>query len=207
MQNKLFVLTICNALAFAFACDQTIGKNYFPLANNARWEYMGRFNSASGQNYNISAKSRVDGETLINGKRYFKYVTTVDFSSVPSISKAIEDVRYYRVSEDGVYVLPGNDPSKRELLEMPLPIPVDLKWMSGTTEVHAERLGTIRVGSREYRDCLKVTFKLADGMHRTENYLVPNVGIIKIMYVNTSEPQSSAELMLEKYIFDASETR
>lgn len=82
---------------------------------------------------------------------------------------------------------------------MPLPIPADLKWLSGSTEVRAERAGTLKIGDREYKDCLKVTFKLADGVHTTTNFYAPGVGIVKTVYENTTKPKSTAELTLEKY--------
>jgi hypothetical protein len=68
----------------------------------------------------------VDGETIISGKRYFKFITTADFSSVPTIGRQVEDVRYYRIAEDGIYFRPGNDPKpdKPDLLEIPLPVPM-----------------------------------------------------------------------------------
>jgi hypothetical protein len=65
--------------------------------------------------------------------------------------------------------------------------------------VQAERAGTLQINSHEYRDCLRVTFKLADGFHTTTNYYAPGVGIVKMTYVNTTEPKSTVELMLEKY--------
>jgi hypothetical protein len=111
----------------------------------------------------------------------------------------MEDVRYYRLAEDGIYFRLGNALNKPDLLEMPLPIPVGVKWLSGTTEVHADTAGTIRVGGRDYKDCLKVTFKVDDGARSTENYYAPGLGIVKIVYVNITEPKSIIELTLEKY--------
>jgi len=186
-------------IAAAPACAQASGKNYFPLADGGKWEYAGRFSSASGREFNVRATAKVDGETLINGKMYFKLVTVSDFTGVPGYDRHLEDVRYYRFAEDGIYVRPGNDPDKPDLLEMPLPIPVGVKWLSGTTETRAERAGTIRVGGRVYKDCLRVTFKLADGVRSTENYYASGVGIVKTVYVNTTEPKSVVELTLEKY--------
>lgn len=200
--QRFCAITLCLVLAATSACAQARGKNYLPLADGARWEYSGRFSSSHGGEYNVRAISQVDGEALINGKRYFKLVMTVDFSSVPTINRQVEDVRYYRFAEDGIYFRPGNDPSpdKPDLLEMPLPIPTGVKWLSGATEVQAERAGTLQLGGREYRDCLKVTFKLADSAHTTTNYYAPGVGIVKIVYVNTTEPKSTVELTLEKYV-------
>ncbi len=191
---------LCHVLTFMSACAQSGGKDYFPLADGARWGYTGRSSSSTGdREINIHATAKVDGVTLIQGKRYFKHVLTSDFSSVPEIGKELESVRYYRVADDGVYFRLGNDPERPELLEMPLPIPIGTKWLSGTTEVHAERAGTIKIGGREYKDCLKLTSKSPDGARSTENYLAPGVGIIKVIYVNTTEPKSTVEFTLEKY--------
>jgi hypothetical protein len=198
--NKIALFLLCYALSFMSACAQAGGKNYFPLADGARWEYEGRSSSsAGGREISIRATAKVDGETLIRGKRYFKHVLTSDFSGVPEIGKVVESVRYYRIADDGIYFRLGNDPDRPELLEMPSPIPVGTKWLSGTTEVHAERVGTINIGGREYRDCLKLISKSPDGARSTENYLAPNVGIIKVVYVNNTEPKSTVEFTLEKY--------
>jgi hypothetical protein len=199
MPEWLFTFGFCFVIAVTSACAQVGGKNYFPLADSTRWEYAGRFSSASGREYSVRMTSKVDGETLINGKKYFKLVTASDFSDVPGISRRIEDVRYYRFAEDGIYFHPGNDPNKPDLLEMPLPIPIGVKWLSGATEVQAERVGTIQIRGHEYEDCLKITFKLADGSRTTTNYYAPGVGIIKTMYVNITEPKSVVEVTLEKY--------
>ena len=177
----------------------TNGKNYFPLADGAKWEYTGHASSTSGKQLSFRAATRVDGETLINGKRYFKVVITSDSSGTPEGGKRIEAVRYYRVADDGIYVRPGTDPDRPELLEMPLPIPIGTKWLSGSTEVQAERVGTIKVGDREYRDCLKLTLRQSDGLRTTENYLAPDVGTIKSVYVNNTEPKSTVELTLKQY--------
>jgi hypothetical protein len=200
--QRFCALTFCFVLSTIFACARAGEKNYFPLSDDAWWEYSGRFSSSNGGQYNVRATTRVDGEMLINGKRYFKLVTTADFSSVPAVGRQVEDVRYYHIAADGIYFRPGNDPSpeKPDLLEMPLPVPVGMKWLSGATEVQAEKAGTLQIGGREYRDCLKAAFKLADGFHTTTNYYAPGVGIVKIVYVNTNEPRSTAELTLDKYV-------
>jgi hypothetical protein len=197
--HKLYALVLCLLLTATSACSQANGKNYFPLADGAKWKYAGRASSTSGKQVSFHGATRVDGETLINGKHYFKVVITSDSSGTPEIGKGIESVRYYRVAEDGIYVRPGNDPDRPELLEMPLPIPIGTKWLSGSTEVQAERVGTVEVGDREYRDCLKLTFRQSDGLCTTENYLAPNVGIIKSVFVNNTEPKSTVELTLEQY--------
>lgn len=197
--HKLCILVLCCIPALVSACVQVYGKNYFPLTNGAKWEYVGQLTSAAGRHSNITSLIHIDGEILIHGQRYFKYVVTADFSGIPGGPKSHEEVRYYRVAPDGIYVLLGRDIEQPELLEMPLPIPIGVKWLSGTTQVHAEHAGTIKIGDREYRDCLKVTFRLADGVRSTMNYLAPDVGIVKIVYVNTTEPKSTIELTLGKF--------
>lgn len=203
----LIAFILCLMLVATSACAQTGRRNYFPLADGAKWEYVGNFFSASGKQFSVRMTSRVEGQTLINSKRYFKFVTTSDFSDVPGIGRKIEDVRYYRVGHDGIYVLPDSEANKPELLEMPTPIPVNVKWLSGATEVQAEHVGTIKVNGHEYTNCLKVTYKMADGVRVTENYLAPDVGIVKVLYVNTTEPQSTAELMLERYTLNMPKAR
>lgn len=195
----LLALGLSLLLATAPACAQTRARNYFPLADGAKWEYTGRYSSADGKEFSIRATARVDGETLIDGRRYFKFVLTSDFHGVPEISRQVQDVRYYRFAEDGIYFRPGNAADKPDLLEMPLPVPVGVKWLSGTTEAQAERAGTIRAGGHDYADCLKVTFRVAGGTRTTDYYYAPHVGIVKMVYTNAAEPKSVIELTLEKY--------
>lgn len=186
-------------LAAAPACARSGGKDYFPLADGSKWEYAGRFSSAEGREFSIRATARVDGETLIEGRKYFKFVVTSDFSGVPHIGLRLEEVRYYRYGEDGLYFRRADEPDKADRLDLPLPVSAGMKWLSGTTEVRAERAGTIRAAAREYRDCLKIIYKAADGARSTENYYAPGVGVVKTVYVNTTEPKSVIELTLEKY--------
>jgi hypothetical protein len=181
------------------ACARSNEKNYFPLANGAKWEYIGHSSSDNDKQLSFHLTARVDGETLINGKRYFKHITSSGFSGASETGKGLESVRYYRIADDGIYFRLGSDPDRPELLEMPLPIPIGTKWLSGITEVQAEHVGTMKVGDREYRDCLKLTFRQPDGLRVTENYLAPGVGTIKSVYVNNTEPKSTVEITLEKY--------
>jgi hypothetical protein len=185
-------------LATASACAQTGRNSYFPLTDGAKWEYAGRFSSASGREFGVRATARVDGETLIEGKKYFKLVVTTDLSGVPNMGRQ-EEVRYYRYAEDGLYVRPGSDPNGKDRLELPTPVSAGVKWLSGTTEVKAESAGTVQVGGRQYKGCLKVIIKGADGARSAENYYAPGVGVVKTVYVNTTEPRSIVELTLENY--------
>jgi hypothetical protein len=200
LPNKIPILALCYVLTLVSGCAGADGKNYFPLADGARWDYVGTVSStARGRQISIRATARVDGETLIQGKRYFKHVLTSEFSGAPEGNKETEQVRYYRVADDGIYFRSGNNPEGPELLEMPLPIPVGTKWLSGTVEVQAEPAGTITVEGHEYRDCLKITYRQQGASGSLENYLAPGVGLIKARDVDETEPKMTVELTLKRY--------
>src|ERR1051325_611234 len=118
----LCAITLCIAVATTPACARTGGRNYFPLADGARWEYTGRFISSAGKQYPVRATVRVDGTTIIRDRRYFKYVTSVDFMGAPDAPTKFEQVRYYRTEAGGIYFLPGNDLDGAERLAIPLPV-------------------------------------------------------------------------------------
>lgn len=194
---KTLVLVLCGALPM-LACTRSNGNNYFPLADGSKWKYAGRATSDNNTHLTFHATAKVDGQTLINGHRYFKHVTTSDLSGAPANNRP-ESVRYYRVADDGIYFRLGSDPNRPELLEMPLPISVGTKWLSGPTEVQAEHAGIVTIAGREYRDCLKITYRQQGVARRLENYLAPNIGVIKAVDVSEAEPGSTTELTLEKY--------
>ncbi|PYS89382.1 MAG: hypothetical protein DMF64_18015 [Acidobacteria bacterium] len=87
----MYAFVISFSLIVASACGQADGQNYFPLADGAKWEYTGRYSSADGRQFAVRGEIRVDGETLIHGQRYFKYVITTDLSSVLGTPKTQED--------------------------------------------------------------------------------------------------------------------
>lgn len=196
--QRFCAFIFCLALFTTPACARSGGKDYFPLADGARWEYTGRLSTPKGQ-FDIPASIHIDGETLIRGRRYFKYVIESDLSAMMKAPKHTEEVRYYRMAADGIYFLPGKDTEGEELLEMPLPTPTEVNWLTGTSEVRAESAGTVKAGGREYADCLKVTYRGTDGVKRTEYYLAPGVGIIRGVYVDVVGPGSSLELTLINY--------
>jgi hypothetical protein len=193
-----FAFGLCLVLTTTCTCAHDRGKNYFPLSDGAKWEYAGRFLPSTGGQYPARATIRIDGTTLIRGRRYYKYATSFT-TDAPNVPMKLEHVRYYRVETGGIYFLPGNDLSGEERLAMPLPIPVRQRWLSATIEVIAERAGTVEAGGRKYADCLKLTYREPDGGRTTEDYLAPGVGIIKSVYINTTPPQSTIEMTLESY--------
>lgn len=193
--QRFRIIALCLLIAAAPACAKAGGKDYFPLTAGARWEYAGRIFSPNGQ-FDVPALARIEGETIIRGRRYFKYVITSDLSAVTKSLWRSEEVRYYRTDRDGIYFLPGKDTSSEEMLEMPLPVGTGTSWLSGTSEVKAETAGTVNVDGREYIDCLKITYIGLGGVKRTEYYLAPNVGVVRAKYADVVGPGSSLELML-----------
>jgi hypothetical protein len=197
---KLFsAFSLCLLLATTPACAEASGKNYFPLADGAQWKYTGRFLASTGGQYPARATIRIEGTTLIRSQRYYKHVTSADFTGVPNAPTNLEQVRYYRADSGGIYFLPGNDLDGAERLAMPLPVPVGERWLSGTVEVTAERAGNIEAGGRKYDDCLKLTYRQPDTPRTNEEYYAPGVGLVKFVYINTTPPQSTVEWTLESY--------
>ena len=199
--QRLCVVTLCIILAATPACAQSNGKNYFPLADGSQWTYSGSLSSTDGKKptMQVQAKARVEGKTLIHGKAYFKYVITGELSGLSKTLKLSEDVRYYRLTQDGIHFLSGKNPDGPERLEIPMPIRLDVKWLSGPNEAWAERAGTIRAGTREYANCVKITYKMAGGARKTEYYLAPGVGVIRAVDVDTTEPSTVMDITLEAY--------
>jgi hypothetical protein len=181
------------------ACARSGGKDYFPLVDGARWEYTGRFFASSGQQYPGHATITVQGTTLIRGRRYFKYVTSGSFPSVPGGPPNQESVRYYRVESGGIYYLPGDETGGEERLGMPLPLHAGDRWLSGQVEVTAESAGTVEAGGKKYADCLKLTYRHEGDPRTNDDYYAPGVGLVKSVFTNKTPPESRSELTLESY--------
>lgn len=197
---KLYSLALCCLLTATSAGCQAYGKNYFPLTDSARWEYSGSLTSPDGSQTPLQVVIRVDGQTLINNQRYFKFVISAGFQKTPNAPKINDEVRYYRVAQGGIYFLSSRDTSKPERIEIPLPIPLGVKWLTGTGEMQAERAGTMKAAGRGFRDCVKLSYRQADGAHRVDYYLAPDVGMIKVVDVSGIAPQSTTmEWLLDNY--------
>lgn len=197
--RRFCAVALCLLFASVPACAESEGKDYFPLAVGARWEYAGRFNAPDGRRFDVPASIRVEGETIIRGRRYLKSVVESDFSAMAGSTRRTTEVRYYRRADDGLYYLRGQDTEGVERLDLPLPIPIGVTWLSGPAEAKAERAGTVKVGGREYRDCLKITYQGPIKEGRAAYYLAPGVGPVKIVFEEIVGPGSSLELELIKY--------
>jgi hypothetical protein len=197
--QRLCVFALYLVVVATPAYAQRGGNDYFPLAVGSQWRYRGRFSSDGSKPVPLQGAARVSGKALIQGKEYYKYVITSNFSQVSRAPGPFEDVRYYRVSRGGIFIISGKNSEGSEFLEMPLPLRAGSRWSSGAAEARAESAGTVKIGGRSYYDCLKVSFKAADGARSTEYYLAPGVGVIKGIYKDSTAPESVMEMTLEAY--------
>lgn len=187
------------------ACAQSRKADYFPLTDKAKWEYEGQYILSNGKRVSVSTIVHVDGKTMIQGKEYYKYVTTSNISmTVPDVPRTYEEARYYRVASDGIYVILGDRTDKPEHLEMPLPIPVGKSWLvqssNGTgIETHAERVAEIEVNNQKYFDCIKIA--TSSGGTISELYYAPNVGLVRLTSESRSVDHFTVELLLKRYSF------
>jgi hypothetical protein len=117
----------------------------------------------------------------------------------PDAPTKFEQVRYYRAEVAGIYFLPGDDLDGAERVAIPLPVLIGDRWLSGSVEVTAKAATKIEAGTRKYDDCLKLTYRQPSNPRTNEEYYAPGVGLVKFVYINTTPPQSTIELSLEKY--------
>jgi hypothetical protein len=181
------------------ACGRLSGKDYFPLTEGSTWTYTGTFTYGTGRSAALRAVARVEGKIIIHSREYFKYVITPEWVGAPKLPKLPERVRYYRVTKEGIFLLPAGNVEGPELLELALPIRPGMRWLDGDVEVRAESTGTIRAGDREYTNCLKVSYGGADGSIVTQYYLAPSVGIVRASFADGGEPRSVMDLTLVSY--------
>lgn len=197
--QKLPALALCLLLVTCPACARAPGKDYFPLSEGSRWAYTGTFRYGDNRAVAVRAIARVEGKIVIRGKSYFKYIMTPEWVGAPNLPKLSERVRYYRVTKEGVFLLPASNVEGQELLELALPVRPGLRWLDGDVDVRAESAGIISVGGHEYADCLKVSYGGDGGPMVTQYYLAPGVGIVRGVFADSGEPKSVMELSLVSY--------
>lgn len=197
------IITIAVAVISVCACSAEHKQDYFPISESSRWEYKARVVFENGKAVNGTVVNYSAGEVIIQGKRYIKYISTTEFYTGASTTKNSE-VSYYRIASDGVYKIDDKHKDQPEYLEMPLPIPIGLTWISqspgrGEAEVHAENAGSVEVNGRKYEGCLKVVYRLKDAAGTIDYYLAPDIGIVKGVITKSSPITSTTEVLLQKY--------
>lgn len=182
----LFGLT----LGIGYGCSNPGPKAYFPLMEGAKWEYeLSASITISTPSTGPQTSTRtgtavrtVDGTQQIRGFPYFRVVTK--FTDVPK-----EEVVFYRVGEDGVYQILGDDPSQKEELAYPLEFKAGQSWEArdpGGQKVSylAEEIVNQTAGGMEYQNCWKISyhFLVPTDMGVLESqgtrYFAPGVGLV-----------------------------
>ena len=96
------------------ACSKPKGSEYFPSPRvGSRSEFAVELGGLLGVQH-ASTVSRVDEETTIQGRNYFKSIST--FSGIPGVD---QQTSYSRVAPEGVYILDGDDLAKPKYLDTP----------------------------------------------------------------------------------------
>jgi hypothetical protein len=138
-----------------------------------------------------SMVTRVDEQTTIQGKRYYKMIIT--FTGIPGLDQQIS---YSRSTPEGVYTIDGDSMDKPEYLETPFPVSVGSSWTSvgpssrGT--YHALDLETVETGNETFKDCLKVSVKTdgKTGSGEGTEYLAPGIGMVRMSLTASGIPMT-----------------
>lgn len=126
----------------------------------------------------VKISSFIDGEEIINGKKYYKIVSVFDFTAEPQIN-------YIRKTQDGIYRISEGYKNKPEFLSVPLPLKLGNTWEVNAPEEKGEysvmARETVYLFDKQYAHCFKIIFKGTFRGFDTERtqYFAPNVGLVK----------------------------
>jgi hypothetical protein len=180
----LFILFLCS-----FACSKK-GDEYLPLSKVGQsTEGALKLITVNGVEYEGKQISRVENEETLNGKKYFKTVTTVtgDLQKILSrLGGRTEFTSYERRTDEALYLV-DDDKHKDipEYIYFPIPLEIGKKWTAqtpyGIESSEVETIETVELSSGKYENCLKVHRIRGIGNERVESfdYLAPNIGLIK----------------------------
>lgn len=189
------VLFVLLAVTSACAQQRRFGAEYVPFVDGSQATYNVQTTYTDGTKIEAQSVVIIKGKTLIQGKEYYKQVSTATVLNHPRAPAPNQTVVYFRVASDGIYKIRGDNMDAPEVLDMPLPILIGRKWARVGVESQFEYVGTVTVGGRSYRDCLKMT-GVASEMH-VQAYFAPNVGAIKIN--TTISSHYEMDFTLESY--------
>jgi hypothetical protein len=184
--KRVLLILACLTLA---ACSKPKGSEYFPSPRvGSRSEFAVELGGLLGVQH-ATMVSRVDEETTIQGKNYFKSIST--FSGIPGVD---QQTSYSRVAPEGVYILDGDDLAKPEYLDTPFPVGVGNSWKSigPTSQSNYSVIGveTVDTPTRTFKNCLRLTFKRHDKSGLTEGtqYLAPGIGLVRMVATASGVP-------------------
>ena len=177
MRARTIVALTVSFVCWTSGCSKPKGAEYFPeLRDGASKVYSIEYNVPPTGVQKGRLAIRVDGTETINGKSYSKELT------VPSgIPGAPTQTRFVRRDKTGIYAINGDDSTKTEYLEIPLPVQVGSSWTSksprGELHYRAEAIEAAQLFDRSYENCLKVSFTSSVG----EGYAchAPGLGMVR----------------------------
>jgi hypothetical protein len=131
---------------------------YFPLSEGGRWEYSIEFSLENSDVKKGRAVMKIDGQEVINGQKYYKYITT--YFGLPGPQG---DVSYYRSAKEGIYKIESTKKDAPELLITPFPIALDSTWTvikpEGSTHYRVEGVESVELPDQKYENCLKISYE------------------------------------------------
>ncbi len=175
--------SICLLVFLLTSCMEQHEVDYNPMSVGSIWEYVGKMKTGSGKTITVKSKGFIEGKETIKGKEYYKLVTTYEGS--PGFPP--KTVSYLRKTEDGIYLVAGEQKDKPELLSTPLPLKKGTTWKLASHspslkgEYRVEGIETVMLNGVIYEDCLKIYLQQDNNGVKGErvDYVAPNVGVIK----------------------------
>ena len=193
-------VSVCFLVFLLTSCMERHEVDYNPMSVGSIWEYVGKMKTGSGKNVTVKSKGLIEGKEVINGKEYYKLVTTYEGS--PGFPP--KTVSYLRKAEDGIYLVSGEQKDKPELLSTPLQLKKGTRWKLASHspslkgEYRVEGIETVVLNGVTYEDCLKIYLQQENDGVKGErvDYVAPNVGVIKQL---VTFGDILIEVYLEKY--------
>lgn len=176
----LLISLACLLLA---AAGNAAEETYNPLAKGMRWVADVVMTSADGKVSKGTATREIPGTEVVNEKTYFICNTTVE--GIPGFKPF---TTYRRKGPEGEFAFNAADPKKQENLEFPLPLAVGKTWdvpgERGKLLFRVEALESVKVGTKQYEKCFKISYGSESGDFKSVLYLAPNVGnVTETMHV------------------------
>ena len=193
-------VALCLLVFILSACLKHNEVDYHPMSVGSKWEYVGKMKLGSGKVIPVKSTGLIEDKEIINGKDYYKLVTTYEDSPVSQP----QTVSYLRKTKDGIYLVAGKQKDKPELLSAPLPLKEGNRWKLASHsptvkgEYRVEGRETIFLNGTTYKDCLKIYLQQENDGVRGErvDYVAPDIGVIKQL---VTYGDISIEIYLEKY--------
>ena len=174
---------LCLLVIFLSSCLKYDEVDYHPMSVGSKWEYTGKVKLGSGKVFTVKSTGLIEDREIINGKEYYKLVTTYEDSPV----SPPQTVSYLRKARDGIYLVTGEQKDKPELLSNPLPLTVGKTWglpshsPAVKGEYRVEGIETIFLRNTRYEGCLKIYLQQENDGVKGEriDYVAPNIGVVK----------------------------